>query len=115
MLWKSHCSLCKNYDVGEGSNTQNRIYFPFCNLLKTILRVTLTMVCPFLIFFKFLEFVEISFFLKKFFLAVPGFPCCVSFSLVAASGGYSLLHCVGFSLWWLLLLHRMDSRASGLQ
>ena len=25
-------------------------------------------------------------------------------SLVAASGGYSSLWCVGFSLWWLLLL-----------
>ena len=25
-------------------------------------------------------------------------------SLVAASGGYSLLRCTGFSLWWLLLL-----------
>ena len=25
-------------------------------------------------------------------------------SLVAVSGGYSSLQCVGFSLWWLLLL-----------
>ena len=25
-------------------------------------------------------------------------------SLVAVSGGYSSLRCVGFSLWWLLLL-----------
>ena len=33
------------------------------------------------------------------------------FSLVAASGGYSLLWCVGFSLWWLLLL---GARALGI-
>ena len=31
------------------------------------------------------------------FIAVQGL------SLVVASGGYSLLQCVGFSLWWLLL------------
>ena len=32
-------------------------------------------------------------------------------SLVVASGGYFLLWCAGFSLWWLLLLWLMDSRA----
>ena len=31
-------------------------------------------------------------------------------SLVAASGGYSFLQCVGFSLWWLLLLQSMSCR-----
>ena len=31
-------------------------------------------------------------------------------SLVAASGGYSLLQCVGFLLWWLLLLRSTGSR-----
>ena len=31
-------------------------------------------------------------------------------SLVAASGGYSLLRCVGFSLRWLLLLQSLGSR-----
>ena len=31
-------------------------------------------------------------------------------SLVAASRGYSLLECVGFSLQWLLLLQNMGSR-----
>ena len=31
-------------------------------------------------------------------------------SLVTVSGGYSLLRCVGFSLWWLLLLQSMGSR-----
>ena len=34
-------------------------------------------------------------------------------SLVAASGGYSSLRCVGFSLWWLLLLQSGGSRHVG--
>ena len=33
--------------------------------------------------------------------------------LVAASGGYSLLQCVGFSLQWLLLLRSTGSRRAG--
>ena len=35
------------------------------------------------------------------------------FSLVAASGGYSLLWRAGFSLWWLLLLRSTGSRCAG--
>ena len=35
------------------------------------------------------------------------------FSLVAASGGYSLLQCMGFSLRWLLLLESTSSRRVG--
>ena len=34
-------------------------------------------------------------------------------SLVAASGGYSLLRCVSFSLWWLLMLRSSGSRRTG--
>ena len=34
-------------------------------------------------------------------------------SLVEASRGYSLLQCVGFSLWWLLLLQSTGSRHAG--
>ena len=34
-------------------------------------------------------------------------------SLVVASGGYSLLWCAGFSLWWLLLLWSAGSRHTG--
>ena len=45
------------------------------------------------------------------FLAVLGLHCCTGFSLVAASGGYSSWRCVGFSLWWLLLLQTTGSRA----
>ena len=37
----------------------------------------------------------------------------VGFSLVAASGGYSSLRCVGFSLRWLLLLWSTGSRHMG--
>ena len=35
------------------------------------------------------------------------------FSLVAGSGGYSLLRCMDFSLWWLLLLRTTGSRRAG--
>ena len=34
-------------------------------------------------------------------------------SLVEASRDYSLLQCVGFSLWWLLLLQSTGSRHAG--
>ena len=34
-------------------------------------------------------------------------------SLVAASRGYSLLQCAGFSLWWLPLLQSTGSRHAG--
>ena len=34
-------------------------------------------------------------------------------SLVAVSWGYSSLRCVGFSLWWLLLLRSIGSRPAG--
>ena len=41
------------------------------------------------------------------------FVAALGFSLVAASGGYSSLRCVGFSLWWLLLLQSSGSRCTG--
>ena len=37
----------------------------------------------------------------------------LGFPLVVASGGYSSLRCVGFSLWWLLLLRSTGSRHAG--
>ena len=55
-------------------------------------------------------------FLKKiiiYFLAALGLLCCAWASLVAASGGYSLLRCAGFSLRWLLLLWSTGSRCVG--
>ena len=47
-----------------------------------------------------------------FFLAALGLCCCAQASLVAVSGGYSSLRCVGFSLQWLLLF---GARALGAQ
>ena len=50
------------------------------------------------------------------FLAVLGLRCCTrarGLSLVAASEGYSLLRCAGFSLCWLLLLWSTGSRHVG--
>ena len=38
---------------------------------------------------------------------------CTGFSLVAMSWGCSSFWCVGFSLWWLLLLQNMGSRHPG--
>ena len=56
-------------------------------------------------------------FLKKLFiylfLAALGARCCSEASLVAASGGYSLLRCMGFSLQWILLLWSTGSRCVG--
>ena len=43
------------------------------------------------------------------FLTVLGLRCCVGFSLVAASQGYSSLQCMGFSQQWLLLLQSIGS------
>ena len=60
------------------------------------------------IFKNFIYFIFIYFWLHWVFVAVRGL------SLVAASGGYSLLRCVGFSLQWLLLVRStaLGSRAS---
>ena len=37
------------------------------------------------------------------FLVVLSLCCCTGFSLVAGSGGYLLVQCMGFSLQWFLL------------
>ena len=60
----------------------------------------------FIPFFKFYLFIYL-FRLRWVFVAVHGL------SLVAASGGYSSLRCVGFSLRWLLLLQSTGSRHTG--
>ena len=57
-------------------------------------------------YFYFILFIYL-FCLRWVFTAVHGL------SLVAASGGYSLLRCTGFSLWWLLLLWGTGSRRTG--
>ena len=57
------------------------------------------------LFFKINLFIYLYFWLRWVFGAAHGL------SLVAASGGYSLLWCAGFSLRWFLLLRRTGSRA----
>ena len=52
-------------------------------------------------------------FKKKKLLAVLGLCCCTGFSLVVVSRGYSLLQCVGFLLWWSLLLWSTGCRSEG--
>ena len=50
------------------------------------------------------------------FMALLGVCCCARrLSLVAVSRGYSLLQCLGLSLWWLLLSQSTGSRVYGLQ
>ena len=49
------------------------------------------------------------------FLTVPVFVAAHRLSLIAVSNGYSLLGCVGFPLWWLLLLWSMGSGVPGFQ
>ena len=61
--------------------------------------------CQKLLFFFFVTF--FFFWLHWVFVAV------CRLSLVAASRGYSLLRCTGFSLWWLLLLRSTGSRCAG--
>ena len=57
---------------------------------------------------------RISFFLNLFIFGCVGSSLlCAGFSLVVASGGYSLLRCAGFSLRWLLLLWSTGSRHTG--
>ena len=82
----SGCTIPTNRVVG----------FPFLHTLSSI--------C-FLFFF--LNFLYIYFWLCGVFIAVRGL------SLVAASGGYSLLRCASFSLRWLLLVQSMGSRHVG--
>ena len=61
------------------------------------------------------EQANISFFKKKFIYLwlLWVFGAARRLSLAAASGGYSSLRCVGFSLRWLLLLWSMSSRSAG--
>ena len=46
-------------------------------------------------------------------MAMLDYCCCMGFSLVAVSSGYSSLQHVGFSLLWLLLFGSTGSRACG--
>ena len=59
-----------------------------------------------------LLFIYLFIYLIYFWLHWVFLAACV-LSLVAASGGYSSLHCVGFSLHWLFLLRSTGSRHAG--
>ena len=70
------------------------------------------MVILFLVFFflysgTFFKIYLFYFWLRWVFVAAHGL------SLVLASRGFSSLQCVGFSLWWLLLLQSTGSRRAG--
>ena len=67
-------------------------------------------ICWYIIVYSILFFFNI--YLFNFWLHWVFVPVC-RLSLVAASGGYSSLQCVGFSLWWLLLLQSTGSRRVG--
>ena len=54
-----------------------------------------------------------SFFYLKIYLFIFGCAGSLLLSLVAVSGCYSLLQCMGFSLQWLLLLQDMGSKCMG--
>ena len=58
-------------------------------------------------FFGCIRYLFFSFWLRLVFVATLGL------SLVAASGGYSSLQCMGFSLRWLLLLQSTGCRHAG--
>ena len=59
-----------------------------------------------------ISFLKINLFIFYFWLCWV-FVAARELSVVAVSGGYSLLWCMGFSLRWLLLLRSMDSRRAG--
>ena len=67
---------------------------------------SLVLIFFFLYIYLFILF--IYFWLHWVFVAAHGL------SLLAASGGYSSSQCMGFSLWWLLLLQSTGSRCVGL-
>ena len=77
------------------------VYFwPLCSFHSSV--------CLSFFFKHFLKFILfIYFWLHWVFVAARGL------SLVAVSGGYSLLQCTGFSLQWLLLLQSTGSRRVG--
>ena len=86
--------------VSPGGSRNRRNKDGFC---PGILRFSCLSIFFFNVFFKYINLfiLFIYFWLRWVFVAARGL------SLVAVSGGYSLLWCVGFSLWWLLLLQRM--------
>ena len=83
------------------------ILFCSSDLQESVFQLTYSFFCLIhsAIFFK--NYLFIYFWLRWVFVAAHGL------SLVAVSGGYSLLRCLAFSLQWLLSLRSMDSRCVG--
>ena len=78
-----------------------------CRAIKLPWKRDLGKVFCLFVFDKFIYFYLFYFWLCWVFINAHGL------SLVAASGGYSLLWCAGFSLRWLLLLQSTGSRCAG--
>ena len=78
-------------------------------LLEKLQEASLSAISRSFFFFFLILFIYlfIYFWLRWVFVAAHGL------SPVAARGGYSSLRCVGFSLWWFLLLRSMGSRCTG--
>ena len=102
----------------------NNIYFYFKNpgiITCTEFNKRNIICVSFLAIITIVSFHDYFFFLNKFiylfiiyfWLRFWVFVAVCGLSLVAASGGYSSLRCVGFSLWWLLLLRSTGSRRAG--
>ena len=70
-------------------------------------------ICLSFIFYYYYYFLINLFILFIYFWLCWVFVAACRHSLVVASGGYSSLQCVGFSLQWLLLLWSMGSRHAG--
>ena len=71
-------------------------------------KMSIQILCPFIFYF----FINLFIYLFVFWLCWV-FVAALRVSLVAASGGYSSLQCVSFSLRWLLLLQSTSSRHAG--
>ena len=86
------------------------MYDDYRLLPQTLLEILHNSICALLLFFSFLKnylFYFIYLWLHWVFIAGR------RLSLVAVSRGYSSLRCMGFSLWWLLLLRSTGSRRAG--
>ena len=77
------------------------------SLISTILLKKIFFISTWLCVFFFFNFIYLFIWLRWVFVAARGL------SLVAASRGYALLRCSGFSLRWLLLLRSTGSRRAG--
>ena len=62
---------------------------------------------------KYIDTFSLNYLFIYLFLAMLGLHCFVRLFLVVMSRDYSLFWCVGFSLWWLLLLQSTGSRHTG--